>query len=46
MEALYKIPSLKKITRRGTRPFSVLGMFIFIAGCSMLIAQGLDLLVQ
>jgi hypothetical protein len=46
MKVLTDTPQSKKITCLGSRPSLVLGLFIFIAGCSVWVAEGLDLLTQ
>jgi hypothetical protein len=46
MKALNNMPQSKTITRLGSRPSLVLGLFIFIAGSSVLVAEGLDLLTR
>jgi hypothetical protein len=46
MKALNNMPQSKTITRLGSRPTLVLGLFIFIAGSSVLVAEGLYLLTR
>ena len=46
MKVLNDTRQSESITRLGCRPTSVLGLFIFIAGCAVLVAEGLDLLTR
>jgi hypothetical protein len=46
MKVLNDMRQPQSIPRFGSRPSLVLGLFIFIAGCSVWVAEGLDLLTQ
>lgn len=46
MKVLNDMRQSQSIPRLGSRPSLVLGLFIFIAGCSVWVAEGLDLLTQ
>jgi|GEM_PF-4700014 len=46
MKVLNDMPQSKTFTRLVFRPASVLGLFIFIAGSLVWLAEGLDVLIS